>query len=248
MYLALFLISILYLYIVKEEKTKYWKYAVLCSFLILCPLTGWMTDKYFQNFYGSTSIQWILPVFGMIAFTVVDICFTQTVAWKKYVVIAAMCLVFLMSGLAAYNNSYAKDSGDNAEINEVFGLLLDMENNQEIILVAPRKIMEKARAYDGRILTAYGKDIWENGLDYAFYGNYEEWAYKLSQYMDEPVDTNEELLLRYLSESGATHIVFTKENLSFDENMNYPYTIKYESMKLRRMEETHHYVIYAEVK
>lgn len=244
MYLALFLVSILYLYIVKEEKTRFWKYAVLGSVLILCPLTGWIIDKYFQMFYDSTSIQWILPVFGIVALVVTDIYFAQTVVWKKCAVISAVCLLFLLSGSVAYNTSYVKDSGEASEINEVFDLILDMENEREITLVAPRKFMENARAYDGRILTAYGKDIWESDLDYAFYGNYEEWAYGLSQYMDKPVDANEEILFEQLVYSGATHVVFAKENLSFDEDMDYPDTINHELVKLKRVEETHHYVVY----
>lgn len=245
MYLALFLVSLLYLYIVREEKTRFWKYAILGSALILCPLTGWIIDRYFQMFYDSTSIQWILPVFGIIAVVVVDIYSAQTVVWKKYAAISTICLLFLLSGSVAYNHSYAKDNENVSEINEVFDLILDMESEREITLVAPRKIMEIARAYDGRILTAYGKDIWENDLDYAFYGNYEEWAYALSQYMDKPVEANKDILFEQLVKSGATHVVFSKENLIFNEDMNYPNTIKHESMKLKRIEETHHYVIYA---
>ena len=85
-------------------------------------------------------------------------------------------------------------------------------------------------------------------MDYAFYGNYEEWAYRLAEYMHESFDENEELLLDQLEQSGATHVVFDKANLTFDEDMHYPSTIKSNNVNYKYMEETHHYVIYAEAK
>lgn len=248
MYLALFLVAILYLYIVREEKTKLYRFGVLAAVLILFPVTGWLLDKYFQGFYDKSTLQWLLPIFGIIAFVSVDIYKRQTTKWKKCMVIPAICLVLFMSGFVAYTYLPQETNENSSEIEEVYEMILEEESERQITLVAPKEIMENARAYDGRILTAYGRDIWENDLDYAFYGNYEEWAYRLAEYMNEAFDENEELLLEQLAQSGATHVVFDKANLIFDENMHYPSTIKSSTVKFKYMEETHHYVIYAEAR
>lgn len=252
MYLALFLVAILYLYIAGEEKTKLYKFSSVAAVLILFPLTGWILDKYFQNFYKDLSLQWLLPIFALIAFAAVDIYNRQTVKWKKYLVIPAMCLVLLLSGFVS--NSYAGDdhevkgNGNLAEIEDIYRWILGNAGERQIVLVAPRELMENARAYDGRLLTAYGRDIWEADLDYAFYGNYEEWAYGLSEHMNKSIEDNEKEVLAELARSGATHVVFDKENLTFDQDMHYPAEMKSGAMTLKRMEETRHYVIYTKAK
>ena len=246
MYPALFLVAILYLYIVKEEKTRFFRYSVIGTVLVLFPLGVWALDKYFQGFYSGEALQWILPVSIVVALAVTDIYEKQTLSWKKYVTILFVCVVIFLSGAFAYGYCSDEEELNRTEIEEVYDLILAMEEDREINLVAPRELMENARAYDGRILTAYGRDIWELDLDYAFYGNYDEWAYRLSEYMDEPVEVNEDLIYEQLMQAGATHVVFDKENLTFDEDMHYPLMIKHGTMELKRVEETHHYVIYAE--
>lgn len=244
MYLALFLVAILYLYAAKEVKSILFKYGVLSAILVLFPLSGWLVDKYFQGFYGSASWQWMVPVFGVIAYAVVDFYGKQRERWKKYWVIPGVCLVILLSGFLTHSYLPEKEKGHEQEISEIYDLLLASGEERQISIVAPKEIMESARAYDGRLLTVYGRDIWENDLDYAFYGNYKEWAYGLSEHMNEPLEDNEALVLEELSQSGATHVIFDKENLLFGEDMQYPSMIQGGEMRLKRMEETRHYVIY----
>ena len=248
MYLALFLVAILYLYIVKEEKTKLYMFSVIATLLVLFPLGGWVLDKYFQGFYDDLFLQWLLPVFVIIAFAAVDIYGKQTVKWKKYAVIPAMCLLLLLSGFLSHSYLSVKVDENHAEIESIYEMILEKGCERQIVLVAPKEIMVNARAYDGRILTAYGRDIWEADLDYAFYGNYEEWAYGLAEHMNQSFEENEELLLDELAQSGATYVVFDKENLTFGEDMHYPAELKSGNMILKGTDETRHYVIYAKVK
>lgn len=245
MYTALFLAAILYWYIVREEKTKLYIFSIAAAIVTLCPLTALVPYKYFQGFYEADSLQWLLPVLAVVSFAVVDIYDRQTVKWKKYAFIPAICIVMLLSGhLSQPYITGGADEG-HAEAEEIYDLILDRSGERQAILVAPKEIMEDARAYDGRLMTAYGKDIWETDLDYAFYGNYEEWAYGLAEHMNKSFDENDELIINWLAQSGATHVVFDKENLTFDENMYYPSVLQSGAYTLKRMEETGHYVIYS---
>lgn len=255
MYLALLLVAILYFYIAKEKKTKLYRYAIVAAVLILFPITRYGLDKYFQGFYKEPYLEWVLPVFALVACAAVDIYVRQTVKWKKCLILPAICLVLLLSGFLsedyrtdskAYNTTDKKEQADkNTEIENVFDIILQTTDERQIILVAPMELMEKARAYDGRIITAYGRDILETDLDYAFYGNYEEWAYGLVEHMSEPVEDNEAVIFAELEQSGATYVVFDKEKLTFDEDMNYPDTLGDKTLKLKLVDETRHYVIYS---
>lgn len=248
MYLALFLVAILYLYVTKEEKSLFFKYGVLSAILVLFPVTGWVVNRYFQGFYNSQSRQWIIPVLGMIAYAVMEIYGKQWEKWKKRLLLPSVCLVIVLCGFLSHSYLPEKEMEREQEIEDIYELVLENSDERQILLVAPKEIMESARGYDGRLLTAYGRDIWEQDLDYAFYGNYEEWAYGLSEHMNEPFEENEALVLAELSRSGATHVIFDKENLTFGEDMQYPFSFKSDDMKLEQLEETRHYVIYARVK
>lgn len=245
MYLALFLMVILYLYIVREEKTRIYIYAVTAAILIFFPITGMVMEAYFQGFYSALHIQWLLPVFAVIAFGTADVYKRQNVKWKKYMIIPSVCLVILLSGFGTRSYLVTETNDNTEEIAAIYDLILEKSGERQVTLVAPKEIMENARAYDGKLGTAYGRDIWETDLDYAFYGNYEEWAYGLSEHMNESFDENEELILDEIARSGATYVIFYKENLTFNEDMYYPTTLRSDSMTLKRIEETRHYVIYS---
>ncbi len=245
MYLALFLVAILYLYLNNDDRNVYFKFAVLGSVLVLFPLTGIIIDKYFQGFYGGEEIQWLLPVVGIIAFALADGCNRQADKRKKYAIILCGCLLIFMSGFVARGYQSEEEVITADEISEVCELLLEDEGSMQVTLVAPREIMEKARAYDGRLLTAYGRDIWEWELDYAFYGNYEDWAYGLSEHMNEPFKENKDVLPGELALSGATHVVFDKDNLISEDGEAFPKNLQADAVKYGFVATTDNYVIYA---
>jgi len=244
MYLSLFLVAVLYLYVVKEEKNLLLKYGILGGILVLFPLTGGLVNRYFQGFYQTSFLQWLLPVMGTIAYAVVDIYGKQWEKRCKLFLLPVIGLVILLSGFLSRDYLPEEKTVDAKEVETVLELLLADEEGRQISVVAPQEIMECVRTYDGRILVPYGRDIWEQNLDYAFYGNYEEWAYGLAEHMEEPFEENEELILPELEQSGVTHVIFDKENLFFGEDMQYPAKLSHGGMVLSRMDETRHYVIY----
>lgn len=244
MYLALFLTAMLFLYVEKEEKQPFFKYGVLSALVVLFPVTRWVLNQYFQGFYAKEAWLWMLPIFGILAFSVMKLWERQWGKWQKCLLLPAFCLLFLLCGglSKAYQPTGMPENKE--EIEQVYEQILAGGDERQVLLAAPREIMEGARAYDAGILTVYGRDIWETGLDYAFYDNYEEWAYRLAQHMEEPMETQKAELLEELTVSGATHVVFNKENLTFGEDMQYPETLRSNSISLKRMDETKHYVIY----
>lgn len=245
MYVALFLIALVYLYLVREEKQPFYRYAVLAAVLVLFPLTRKLLALYFQGFYGKEALQWLLPVFGVISFAVMDIYGKQWEKWKKRLLLPTACIVFLLCGYLAGKEPAVRAFENRQEAYEVYELLLKDKEELPIVLAAPQELMEHAREYDAEILTGYGRDVWEPKLQYAFYDTYEPWVYELAAAMNRPVEENREKLLDGLEALGATYVVFHKENLTFGEDMQYPSRLVHESMTLYRKAETRHYVIYA---
>ena len=251
MYLALFLVAMLSLMATKGEKQPFFKYGVLSALVVLFPVTRWILNRYFQGFYPADAWQWLLPVLGVISFTVMELWEKKGEKnwgkWQKRLFLPSICLIFLLCGglSKAYTWQESSENTENAEeIQEIYEHILQQSGERQILLAAPKEIMEGARAYDAGLLTVYGRDLWETELDYAFYDKYEDWEYSLAEHMEEPVEMQEDTLLKELSMSGATHVVFDKENLTFGEDMQYPATLRSGSMTLKRLEETRHYVIY----
>lgn len=246
MYLALFLIAILYVSLQKEGRRQpFWGYAAVMTVIVCFPFTRFLLLQYFQNYYAPEALYWFLPVFGVTAFVIMEIYGKQWEKWKKRLMMPLICLLLLLCGHLSGSVQPLQDASWDEEQEEVYELILEQAKDREILLAAPRKLMESARAYNGELLTVYGRDIWEAELDYAFYDGYEDWAYELAQFMDEPVEEHREEVLDRLAQSGATWVVFDKENLTFDDKMQYPSVLECEGMHLRRMNETRHYVIYS---
>ena len=246
MYLALFLVAILYLYVAKEEKNLLFKYCVLGGILVLFPITGRLVSNYFQGFYEADALLWLLPVTGLIGYAVTELYGKWQDKRKAGLMLVSVAIVALLSGFLSndYLPDAAKNKAEKEEIESVFAIILAGEGERQVTLAAPEEIMVHARAFDGKLLTVYGRDIREQNLDYAFYGNYEEWAYTLAEHMEEKFEENETAILTELEQSGATHVVFDKENLFFGEDMQYPKVLGNAELHLSRMDETRHYVIY----
>lgn len=244
MYLALFLAAMLFLYVEKEEKQPFFKYGVLSTLVVLFPVTRWVLNQYFQEFYAEEAWLWMLPIFGTLAFSVMKLWDRQWGKWQKRMLLPAVCLLFFLCGGLSRAYLPAELPENEEEIEQVYEKILNGSDERQVLLAAPREVMEGARAYDAGILTVYGRDIWEAELDYAFYDHYEEWAYQLVQHIEEPMEMQETQLLEELTVSGATHVVLKKENLTFGEDMQYPETLRSNSITLKRMDETKHYVIY----
>ena len=123
-------------------------------------------------------------------------------------------------------------------------MILRQSQDEQLLFVAPRELLQYARAYDARFLCVYGRDLWEEELNYAFYDGYDPWMYGLAEYMEGPVEEHREALFACLVQSGADFVVFDKENMTFGEDMQYPAELDCGGLILRRMDETRHFVIY----
>lgn len=247
MYLALFLVALLFLYGIRATKQPFYQYGVFMAIIALFPLTQIVLRAYFQNFYGNNHFVWLLPIMPVVAFTTILVYEKLWDKWKKRSMMPIVCILIALCGCMLADGSEAKATSNHSqeEIEEIYELiLLDAEEDGGLI-IGPQEIIYHARTYSAKLRTVYGRDLWEQELTPYFYDEYAPYMYQLHQYFEGSLQENESKFLAAIHESGAEYIVFDKESLTFDKTMHYPADIQYEQeMTLEHFDETGHYVIY----
>lgn len=245
MYTALFLVALLYLFTVRDTQKPLYRYSVLGAIAVLFPLAGSLLKAYFQGFYEKDSLLWLLPVAAVIAYTIILVYNKQWNVWKKRLMMPFVCILVALCG---YMSGGLEETGEQSsyeeEITGMYDWILEHDTKGLILLAGPEEIIQDARAYDGRLMTVYGRDLWEQELTPYFYDSYDPYMYALHDHMEEPLEENQTQLLEELEQAGASYAVFDKDNLTFGEDMQYPASLGKEGYRLDRMAETRHYVIY----
>ena len=245
MYIALFLTSLLFLFTVGHSKKCIQYYSTVVAILVLIPVLAMLPEMYFQHFYIREQIYWLLPISGVIAYATVLLTDKVQDLNTKKMMMPIICIIMLLcGGITGYTKYQDTVVEEKAEYTEVFDILSG-EMDSEILLVAPEEIISRARLYDTDILTVYGRDMWETNLDAYFYDQYSPQVYSLYEHMKQPLGSYPATFLMEIEKLGVTHVVFNKENLTFDEDLHYPHRINAgQGIYLSKLGETYHYVIY----
>ncbi len=257
MYLAILLVTILYLYTIRHSGKDLLEYGIVSAGFVLFPVTSMLIVVLFQGFYGYDETMWLLPMLVVPAYAVAEIKDVIPADSRKRFLMPIICIIIFLCGWMSFDKdgqTYLCEIDDateyDTEFNEVYDIIIEdagpagAENSRKIVMAAPREIMERARIYDGRIGLAYGRDLWEVDLDYAFYEPITEEARDIAEKMEEPLPGYPSGLIKNLLKVGATYLVFDKENLSYGEDMQYPAEFSSRKYKYSRFSETRHYVIY----
>lgn len=152
------------------------RYAGVTAAICICPFTAVLLMLYQTRFYDYEWIWTLVPLTAMIACC--EVLFLEWF-WKKgygkegkilYLVAAILVLNFFSSRLG--NEKWqAEDLGAGREaIREVVS---EMTRDQgEIILWAPREVMEQVRSIDGSVKLLYGRNLWQEHLNAYAYDTY----------------------------------------------------------------------------
>lgn len=227
MYLAILLVTILYLYTIRHSGKDLLEYGIVSAGFVLFPVTSMLIVVLFQGFYGYDETMWLLPMLVVPAYAVAEIKDVIPADSRKRFLMPIICIIIFLCGWMSFDKdgqTYLCGIDDateyDAEFNEVYDIIIEdagpagAEGSRKIVMAAPREIMERARIYDGRIGLAYGRDLWEVDLDYAFYEPITEEARDIAEKMEEPLPGYPSGLIKNLLKVGATYLVFDKENLS----------------------------------
>lgn len=247
MYIALFLITILYLYIVRKAGKPIVTYSIIAAFLVLLPVTNYCLGLLYQNFYTGEELYWLLPVFVLPAYTITELYQMNMQAWKKKVMLPIVAIVAILCGWMSFDKATVPAQSETVILQELDKEWIEVYEKilpHNPVMVAPKELMIHAREYSGEIRLPYGRDLWEVNLDYAFYDPYEEYLYDIALRVEENIPDKPLTLIDMLAKTQANVLVINKDNLSYSEDMQYPEKLKGSRTYFERFDETRHYVIY----
>lgn len=173
----------------QEKQGTLYHYTTLMSILCICPVTAVCLQLYQTKFYDYQWIWSFVPVTLVIAYGGTTFLAKNWEQWKektqervKIVTVTALC-----AGALLLCGSLGKDTGleyieAEAETEELLELLLERQDG-EVCLWAPREVMSKARALNGKIKLVYGRNMWDKSLDGYAYDTYTEAEKELYEWM-----------------------------------------------------------------
>lgn len=205
----------------KEEWNKYRKlflYTTLVTVCCVVPVTAAVLMAYQTKFYDYEWIWGTVPITAVIALTGTLLWSElskryQSVSgggWKKAgIVLLAVCLLYVCGPLGAGIPDAEEEQGKLAATERVLEIVTENGQNRNVVLWAPREIMEYARALNGTVQLPYGRNMWDPALNAYSYEAYGDTEVALYDWMTgaEETGTGEGAILEPVLEIGINCMV-----------------------------------------
>jgi len=217
---ALFLAGVIGLWYGKFEKKPervflFW-YALVTLVTVINPLYIKVVRRVLPQFYFNNYYLWILPSVPVIIYSSASaIRRLESVRKKAFFVLALVALLVLAATTSYSQNDMtvlnAVEVNDKKDgVIDYISLAMDDLGMESCLIWGEPDVMERARQLDGRIMTLYGKDMWQSdGWDDKVFDEY-DLAYETIKTAPIMQDKVKELAIKY----GCDYIIILKS--SFD--------------------------------
>lgn len=191
---AIFLAGLLALWFFKYESRPevndlFW-YALLSLIVIITPFYTWIVYRLFPKLTENNMFLWVLPVVPVTLYVAVVVLARLESKTKRVMFSLGLIGIMLLATTTSYepneiklqtNNHYV----DNSSLLILEGILkyADKIHKDEVVILAPDKIMTDARIYDARIHTLYARDYYEGVIDSEMHQIYEPEIDEIYGYM-----------------------------------------------------------------
>lgn len=267
-YLALFLGSILFLWLIKPKENKeFQRVTLVLTVLILFAPTAFLLMKYRTDYYTYESLFFLIPIWILMslglteAYELLKNRLPHTNRWKKWnSVIAAAGLIVLTALCGTVNPFWCRQEASNgfdkvaAAEKEVLEILSAGNQEEELCIWAPKTIVETARVYDGTVTLLYGRDMWNHalcGYTYDVYGEDEkilydwmntDWTQVEADSLETEFTPRQMFLLA--KECGCNLVVLDRQQLAAEQIKQFFEEENQKSPLLTQIAETTEYGIY----
>ena len=148
-----------------EVNCLFW-YALLSLVTVVNPLYINLVKNEFPSLYHNNIYLWILPIVPVILYQGVIGTVSLKTMVKKVVFGVALIGILILAAATSYSQSsmsVADKTYIESKRKDIFNYISDsMESEDDRVLIwGDKEVMEDARIYDGRIITLYGKTLWE---------------------------------------------------------------------------------------
>lgn len=235
MYLAICMLSMLYIFLTEEDKkikTFLIGYSLVAFFLVICNPIVVNVLKKVLTIYTYWRIYWIFPIGFIIAFAAVKLIFSISDKKKRIVTIFSIIITIMASGNCAFK--YFKVSEvkkfdylnyNFAKVNNLYkipdealevSIIISEHNLQNKKVMAPEELVPYIRQYDAKVKLVYGRDPW---------GYSENWRLDM---LNKGKITQ---LIPGIDMLDCNYIVFRKETKFDDDISKYGYELLGETEK-----------------
>lgn len=194
-FMALFLGSLLFLFLIKPKENRHFRnYALIFTVLACFPFTAFLLAEYRTDYYNYASLLGLLPVVTVTALGLTEGAQILTETGKKlgkrtgYAVFGGLFVLIALCGtVSVLHTDLPKSNGFDkipAEERQVLELLSVRNETEELYVWAPDPVLTWARVYDGKLKLLYGRDLWNNALSGYTYDVYGEEQKALYDWMN----------------------------------------------------------------
>ncbi len=167
-FLALFLCSVIFMFIEKRRETRiaFLGHTVFFSFLYWCPVTAYIIAYYCIGTNVYWRMFWLLPTSIMVAYMFTKIC--SSTKEKLLKIVAPFVIAFLITtmGLPIYNATYFQESpnlykisSNTIEISDAIRMHAEKNDVEKRGVIAPHEILIEIKEYDGIVRIPYGREM-----------------------------------------------------------------------------------------
>ncbi len=246
-FLMLFMVALLVLYLLDEQRCITFKqYAFLMLLVLLCPLTAKILVVYQTPFYSPDNLWALLPVTPLLAYglviasvKIVGALTSQYGRWNKSVsrrkesileafVILGLSLVLFLCGTLEFGKSLTEEAyGDTLIPGAVCEVLdtLETENTDGVKVLAVDEVARWARIYDGKIILPYGRNMYESEMTAFTYEVYTEELHLLHDWVNGKLSADEVFqgadFYKDCAENGYKYLIFKSGALPQETTTQY---------------------------
>ena len=189
---ALLLVSLVFLWIYYKRvpRKEFLIYTTMTEVCSIFPVTPAALMLYQTRFYDYEWIWSIVPLTAVTAYGATLFLEQQWRdadggGWRKALPVTLLLLlaVLLCGNLGENGEESAQKNAEKAESETVVQMIGEAWPEEDICLLAPRKILEYAREADGRLRLAYGRNMWDISLNGYAYDTYDRKTSDLYRWM-----------------------------------------------------------------
>ena len=228
---------------VSEKGNRLMVFALIASVLLLCPITATVGVIYQTAFYDYEWLWSMVPITIILSYATVLVYDTKVENGsrkkKASLVIMFLFLLFWCGNQGILQTVDAEAAEQQEKASHVIGVLKQETLSEDVVLWAPKSIMQEARRQTGEVKLVYGRDMWEpkaGAYDYETYSDTMiaayEWIEDLDKFIGEEevnfsvlkiqweekkMDARLQDILPVLLENGVNTIVIPAETVDYFE-------------------------------
>jgi len=180
-YFLLFLVSIVVLYFINQEKNKWFiLYGIsLLVIVVMDPIVVLLLMTVFPSLRSYGPITLLIPILFYVPFAAAELNdHLKDIKIRRIVTAILVFLVFICGNMCGLIKEYSVNE-NNITDSEEMGIITYLNNTRPEMVLADEQLIQSITARGNMIPLFYGRDLWTSDMDTGIMDGYNEEAYTL---------------------------------------------------------------------